>query len=221
MDGLAATLAVVACATFAVDAIAQEPESLAAVLALSLGFACAAFLPFNLRPGRRAVVFMGDSGSQVIGFGLASLALASSWTTAGSDARDRPPAAARARDPDPRHDAGDRAARARAAADRAGRQGSLVAPARLLRPQRAAGGRRAGAPRDAARSDGARVQRPRRRPGDRVRRARLVRRARPVRELPRPTSRSARAATTRGPGRRSSVPSSPSRAGSSRCSSTS
>ena len=84
MDGLAATLAVVACATFAVDAIAQDPASLAAVLALSLGFACAAFLPFNLRPGRRAVVFMGDSGSQVIGFGLASLALASSWTTAGA-----------------------------------------------------------------------------------------------------------------------------------------
>ena len=84
MDGLAATLAVVACATFAVDAIADEPESLATVLALSLGFACAAFLPFNLRPRRRAALFMGDSGSQVIGFGLASLALASSWTTAGA-----------------------------------------------------------------------------------------------------------------------------------------
>ena len=84
MDGLAATLAVVACATFAVDAVAKEPESLAAVLALSLAFACAAFLPFNLRPKRRAALFMGDSGSQVIGFGLAALALASSWTAAGA-----------------------------------------------------------------------------------------------------------------------------------------
>jgi UDP-GlcNAc:undecaprenyl-phosphate/decaprenyl-phosphate GlcNAc-1-phosphate transferase len=84
MDGLAATLAVVACATFAVDALAEDPESLAAVLALSLGFAVAAFLPFNLRPGRRAAVFMGDSGSQVMGFGLACLALASSWTAAGA-----------------------------------------------------------------------------------------------------------------------------------------
>ncbi|MBA2462960.1 MAG: hypothetical protein H0V45_14550, partial [Actinobacteria bacterium] len=84
MDGLAATLAVVACATFAVDAIAKEPESLATVLALSLGLACAAFLPFNLRPKRGAAIFMGDSGSQVIGFGLASLALASSWTAAGA-----------------------------------------------------------------------------------------------------------------------------------------
>jgi UDP-GlcNAc:undecaprenyl-phosphate GlcNAc-1-phosphate transferase len=84
MDGLAATLAVVACATFAVDSIAREPESLATVLALGLGFACAAFLPFNLRPKRRAAIFMGDSGSQVIGFGLACLALASSWTAAGA-----------------------------------------------------------------------------------------------------------------------------------------
>jgi UDP-GlcNAc:undecaprenyl-phosphate GlcNAc-1-phosphate transferase len=84
MDGLAATLAVVACATFAVDSIAQEPESLATVLALALGFACAAFLPFNLRPRRGAAIFMGDSGSQVIGFGLACLALASSWTAAGA-----------------------------------------------------------------------------------------------------------------------------------------
>ncbi|MBA2461568.1 MAG: undecaprenyl/decaprenyl-phosphate alpha-N-acetylglucosaminyl 1-phosphate transferase, partial [Actinobacteria bacterium] len=84
MDGLAATLAVVACATFAVDAAAKEPESLATVLALSLGLACAAFLPFNLRPKRGAAIFMGDSGSQVIGFGLAALALASSWTAAGA-----------------------------------------------------------------------------------------------------------------------------------------
>jgi UDP-GlcNAc:undecaprenyl-phosphate/decaprenyl-phosphate GlcNAc-1-phosphate transferase len=84
MDGLAATLAVVACATFAVDAVAKEADSLATVLALSLGLACAAFLPFNLRPKRRAALFMGDSGSQVIGFGLAALALASSWTAAGA-----------------------------------------------------------------------------------------------------------------------------------------
>jgi UDP-GlcNAc:undecaprenyl-phosphate GlcNAc-1-phosphate transferase len=54
------------------------------VLALSLGFACVGFLPFNLRPGKRAAVFMGDAGSQVLGFALASLALASSWTVAGT-----------------------------------------------------------------------------------------------------------------------------------------
>ena len=84
MDGLAASLAVVSCAVFAVDAIAQDSGDLGLVIALALGGACLGFLRFNLRPGRRAAVFMGDSGSQVIGFGLASLALASSWTTAGA-----------------------------------------------------------------------------------------------------------------------------------------
>ena len=84
MDGLAASLAAVSCAVFAVDALARDSGELALVVALALGGACVGFLPFNLRPGRSATVFMGDSGSQVLGFGLASLALASSWTTAGA-----------------------------------------------------------------------------------------------------------------------------------------
>ncbi|HWQ23760.1 MAG TPA: hypothetical protein VNK94_06625 [Gaiellaceae bacterium] len=84
MDGLAATLAGIACAYFAVDAFTEHPNDTVLVLALALGLACAGFLPFNLRPGRSAHVFMGDSGSQVLGFGLASLALASSWTVAGA-----------------------------------------------------------------------------------------------------------------------------------------
>jgi UDP-GlcNAc:undecaprenyl-phosphate GlcNAc-1-phosphate transferase len=84
MDGLAATLAAIACGYFAIDAVTEHENETVLVLALSLGFACVAFLPFNLRPGRGARVFMGDSGSQVLGFGLASLALASSWTVAGT-----------------------------------------------------------------------------------------------------------------------------------------
>src|SRR5262245_53226698 len=84
MDGLAATLAVVSCAYFAIDALTEHENETVLALALSLGFACAGFLPFNLRPQRGAAVFMGDSGSQLIGFGLASLALAASWTVAGT-----------------------------------------------------------------------------------------------------------------------------------------
>ena len=84
MDGLAATLAAVACAYFAVDAATVHDNTLVLVLALALGSACLGFLPFNLRPGGRADVFMGDSGSQVLGFMLAVLGLASSWTTAGT-----------------------------------------------------------------------------------------------------------------------------------------
>ena len=84
MDGLAATLATVSCAYFAIDAATVHENDLVLVVALSLGFACLGFLPFNLRPGGQALVFMGDSGSQVLGFLLATLGLAASWTTAGT-----------------------------------------------------------------------------------------------------------------------------------------
>ncbi len=84
MDGLAATLAAVACGYFAIDSTTVHDNTLVLVLALALGCACLGFLPFNLRPGGRAEVFMGDSGSQVLGFMLAVLGLASSWTTAGT-----------------------------------------------------------------------------------------------------------------------------------------
>jgi UDP-GlcNAc:undecaprenyl-phosphate GlcNAc-1-phosphate transferase len=84
MDGLAATLATVACAYFAIDASTVHENDLVLVLSLSLAFACIGFLPFNLRPGDRARVFMGDSGSQLLGFLLAVLGLAASWTTAGT-----------------------------------------------------------------------------------------------------------------------------------------
>jgi UDP-GlcNAc:undecaprenyl-phosphate GlcNAc-1-phosphate transferase len=84
MDGLAASLAVVACAYFALDAVTENPNRVVLVVALALGAACAGFLPFNLRRRRSAAVFMGDSGSQVLGFALAALALSSSWKVAGT-----------------------------------------------------------------------------------------------------------------------------------------
>jgi UDP-GlcNAc:undecaprenyl-phosphate GlcNAc-1-phosphate transferase len=84
MDGLAATLAGIAAVFFAIDATTQHPNRVVLVLALAVAFACAGFLPFNLRPGKPAAIFMGDSGSQVLGFALASLGLASSWKTAGT-----------------------------------------------------------------------------------------------------------------------------------------
>jgi UDP-GlcNAc:undecaprenyl-phosphate/decaprenyl-phosphate GlcNAc-1-phosphate transferase len=84
MDGLAATLTTVACLYFAIDAATVHENDLVLVLSLSLAFACLGFLPFNLRPGDGAHVFMGDGGSQLLGFLLAALGLASSWTTAGT-----------------------------------------------------------------------------------------------------------------------------------------
>src|SRR5581483_4173289 len=84
MDGLAASLATVGCAFFAIDAFTTHPNHMIALLALGVCFGCLGFLPYNLRLRRQASVFMGDSGSQVLGFTLGSLGLATSWTVAGS-----------------------------------------------------------------------------------------------------------------------------------------
>jgi UDP-GlcNAc:undecaprenyl-phosphate/decaprenyl-phosphate GlcNAc-1-phosphate transferase len=84
MDGLAGSLAAVAATFFAIDAVYLHKEHILLVLSLSLGLAALGFLPFNLRPGKPAAVFMGDSGSQVLGFVLAALGLATSWKVAES-----------------------------------------------------------------------------------------------------------------------------------------
>ncbi len=83
MDGLAATMAGIAFAFFAIDAVTLHPSHLSLAFALAGALACAAFLPFNLRRGR-ALVFMGDAGSLTLGFALAALGLTSSWRVAGS-----------------------------------------------------------------------------------------------------------------------------------------
>ena len=84
MDGLASTLAAIACAYFAIDAVTIHPSRVVLAIALSVCLACVGFLPYNLRVNRPAAVFMGDSGSQVLGFALAALSLAGSWKVAGS-----------------------------------------------------------------------------------------------------------------------------------------
>ena len=48
MDGLAASLATVACAFFAIDAFTTHPNHLIALLALGVCFGCLGFLPYNL-----------------------------------------------------------------------------------------------------------------------------------------------------------------------------
>ena len=84
MDGLAASLAAIAAVFFAIDAVTIHPSHVALALAIAIAAACAGFLPFNLRPGRPAAVYMGDSGSQLLGFALAALGLSSSWKVAGT-----------------------------------------------------------------------------------------------------------------------------------------
>ena len=84
MDGLAATLAGIAFAFFAIDALTIHPNDTILALSLAGALSCLGFLPFNLRPRGKALVFMGDSGSQLLGFALATLGLSASWKVAGS-----------------------------------------------------------------------------------------------------------------------------------------
>jgi UDP-GlcNAc:undecaprenyl-phosphate/decaprenyl-phosphate GlcNAc-1-phosphate transferase len=84
MDGLAATLAAIAAVFFAIDALEVHKSHAVLALSLALALSCAGFLPFNLRYGKSAAVFMGDSGSQVLGFLLAALGLTASWKVAGT-----------------------------------------------------------------------------------------------------------------------------------------
>jgi len=86
MDGLAATLAAIAAGYFALDAVSVHPNDTVLALSLSLALACVGFLRFNLRVRGSAEAFMGDSGSQVLGFAVASFGLLSSYKVAGSTA---------------------------------------------------------------------------------------------------------------------------------------
>ena len=82
MDGLAAgTAAVAALGLALVGGLVERAGS--PVVAAALAGACLGFLPFNYRPRRPAALFMGDSGSQLLGFTLGGLALLTSPGGAG------------------------------------------------------------------------------------------------------------------------------------------
>jgi UDP-GlcNAc:undecaprenyl-phosphate GlcNAc-1-phosphate transferase len=78
MDGLAAGLAAIAAFFLGVVASQSQQVFLGWVAAALLGSA-AGFLPYNFRPGKRATIFLGDSGSNFLGFTLASLAVMGEW----------------------------------------------------------------------------------------------------------------------------------------------
>ena len=80
MDGLAAGISAIAGATFAVLALELgRPE--AAVLSAIVAGACLGFLRHNFYPAR---IFMGDSGSHLLGFILATVAIQGSLKTAAT-----------------------------------------------------------------------------------------------------------------------------------------
>jgi UDP-GlcNAc:undecaprenyl-phosphate GlcNAc-1-phosphate transferase len=81
MDGLAAGTAAIAAMGLALVG-GLVPGSGSSVVAAAVAGACLGFLPFNYRPRRPAALFMGDSGSQVLGFAVGVLGLLTSWKVA-------------------------------------------------------------------------------------------------------------------------------------------
>lgn len=77
MNGLCAGLGAIAAACLAVYNL-RTGELVVAFTAASLGGACLGFLPFNWPRPR---IFLGDAGSMVIGFVLASLSVMGVYTT--------------------------------------------------------------------------------------------------------------------------------------------
>lgn len=81
MDGLSAGIAAVAAAALLVTTLVIGQWFVAAALALLVG-ACAGFLCFNFAP---ASIFMGDSGSMVLGFLLGVLTVRTTFLPPGED----------------------------------------------------------------------------------------------------------------------------------------
>jgi len=85
VDGLAAgTTAIAALALAGIAALVAEAGS--SVVPMAVAGACLGFLPWNLRRGRPALVFMGDAGAHMLGAALGGLALLSSPGGAGGAA---------------------------------------------------------------------------------------------------------------------------------------
>jgi UDP-GlcNAc:undecaprenyl-phosphate GlcNAc-1-phosphate transferase len=78
MDGLAAGVSAIIAFFLAIVAMQMDTPFVGWAAVAMLG-ACLGFLPYNFRPWKRALIFLGDAGSTTIGFVLASLAIYSDW----------------------------------------------------------------------------------------------------------------------------------------------
>ena len=78
MDGMAAGLAAIASFFLGIIAFQSQQVFLGWVAAALLG-STLGFFPYNFRPGKRATIFLGDAGSNFLGFMLASLAVMGEW----------------------------------------------------------------------------------------------------------------------------------------------
>ena len=78
MDGLATGLGIIT--SFFIGIVAfQTNQPFIGWIAIAIMGSCMGFLPYNFRSKRPASIFLGDAGSNFLGFILASLAILSEW----------------------------------------------------------------------------------------------------------------------------------------------
>jgi UDP-GlcNAc:undecaprenyl-phosphate GlcNAc-1-phosphate transferase len=79
MDGLAAGLSIIFALLFSVVFLQMGWFHMVPICLLIIG-SCLGFLPYNFRGERGATIFLGDTGSNFLGFIIASLAVLAEWS---------------------------------------------------------------------------------------------------------------------------------------------
>ncbi|MBN2569016.1 MAG: undecaprenyl/decaprenyl-phosphate alpha-N-acetylglucosaminyl 1-phosphate transferase [Deltaproteobacteria bacterium] len=79
MDGLASGLSAIMAAFIGIVAF-QTDQPFMGWIAIAIVGSCLGFLPFNFRPAKPALIFLGDAGSTFLGFMLAGLAVMGYWS---------------------------------------------------------------------------------------------------------------------------------------------
>jgi UDP-GlcNAc:undecaprenyl-phosphate GlcNAc-1-phosphate transferase len=79
MDGLAAGLSIIFAFLFSVVFLQMGWFHIIPICLLIIG-SCVGFLPYNFRGEKGATIFLGDTGSNFIGFIIASLAVLAEWS---------------------------------------------------------------------------------------------------------------------------------------------
>jgi UDP-GlcNAc:undecaprenyl-phosphate GlcNAc-1-phosphate transferase len=79
MDGLAAGLSIIFALLFSVVFLQMGWFHMVPICLLIIGI-CLGFLPYNFRGEKGAIIFLGDTGSNFLGFVIASLAVLAEWS---------------------------------------------------------------------------------------------------------------------------------------------
>jgi UDP-GlcNAc:undecaprenyl-phosphate GlcNAc-1-phosphate transferase len=79
MDGLAAGLSIIFALLFSVVFLQMGWFLMVPICLLIIGI-CLGFLPYNFRGEKGAIIFLGDTGSNFLGFVIASLAVLAEWS---------------------------------------------------------------------------------------------------------------------------------------------